>query len=103
MSSRSITGKLYKKGRPDSSKLWTIRDFSFNPTSRILQYSWKGEVKGAVMTDDLVQIKAINNSLEGKEFAMEIFCYKIESNGDISNGLRRFYKFLCIIATINID
>ena len=92
--SRSIAGKLFKKGRSEQSgKPWTIREFSFNPASRILQYSWKGEVKGAVMTDDLVPVKAIHNELEGKNFAMEIFCYKIDANGDISNGLRRLDIF----------
>ena len=90
MSSCSITGKLFKKGRSDSAKQWTIRDFSFNPATRILQYSWKGEVKGAVMTDDLVAVKAINNLLEGKDYAIEVFCYKVEANGDISSGLRRY-------------
>lgn len=86
MSKRLIAGQLYVKRDRNE---WKIRDFSFDPTTRILQYSWKGEVKGAVITDNLLPVKIINNVKHGK-YAIEVFCYKVEAAGDISCQLRRF-------------
>ena len=86
----SVTGKLYKKNKANSSKPWMVRDFMFDDSKRILSYSSKGEVRGAVLLDEYIPVKVIDSSVIGKDFGIEIFCYKVSADGEIAAGLRRY-------------
>ncbi len=86
-----MSGQLYKKSKNDSSKPWTIRDFTFDKSKRILSYSWKGVIKGAVLLDSTRLVEIIEpSSVGGQKFGLGIFCYKVLQDGEIVPGLRRY-------------
>lgn len=86
------SGTLQKKGLGWMYKPWTTREFTFDPSTRVLSYRADGRERGAVKVQEGSKAaKPISSELaDGHAFAFEVFCFKMESpQGEAESERRR--------------